>query len=65
MTNALLPLLPVSTLSRSLPVALMGAAPVSVRFSTLAPSVKLTALRTRSVPPPALSVTVSPLSSTT
>ena len=37
--ETLLPALPVSVLSRVLPVPLMAPVPVSVRFSTLAPSV--------------------------
>ncbi|TPQ48785.1 hypothetical protein C2U72_21905 [Prosthecomicrobium hirschii] len=59
------PELPVSRLASALPVPLIAADPDSVRFSTLAPSVKVTELVTRSVPPPAASVTVSPTLSTT
>ena len=45
--------LPVRMLASALPVPLIAAAPVRVRFSTLAPSVKVTELCTVSVPPPA------------
>ena len=38
-SSVLLPLLPVMTLASPLPVPLMLALPVRVRFSTLAPSV--------------------------
>ena len=69
-----LPLLPKTLLARALPFSTTLAliwppdALRAKRFSTLAPSVKLTLVRTRSMPPVAtaesLSVTVSPASST-
>ena len=58
-------LLPVSRLFKSLPVPLIAAAPVSVRFSTLASRVQLRLARTVSVPSPAFSVTTSEVLSTT
>ena len=66
-SSRLFPALPVSTLSSSLPVALvlLLLLPVRTRFSMLAPSVKLTAERTRSLPSPVNSVTRSPALSTT
>jgi hypothetical protein len=50
--------------ARSLPVPPMALEPISVRFSILAPSVKVTLERTVSVPPPLDSVTVSLVLST-
>jgi hypothetical protein len=51
--------LPVMTLARALPVPLIAAVSVKIRFSTLLPRVKLTELLTVSIPPAAASVTVS------
>ena len=62
--STLMPLLPVMTLASPLPVPLMLALPVRVRFSTLAPSVKLTDDCTVSVPALSASVTTSPTLST-
>ena len=60
-----LPLLPVMTLFSALPMPTSPKAPVSVRFSSCAPRVRPTELCTVSVPPPASSVIVSVVVSTT
>jgi hypothetical protein len=52
------------TLSDALPVPLVLPLPVSVKFSTFAPRVNVTALCTSSLPSFAFSVTVSPALST-
>ncbi|MDT4827120.1 hypothetical protein FQZ97_604550 [compost metagenome] len=52
-------------MARALPVPLMAAAPVRVRFSTLAASTWLMADCTLSVPADAASTTTSPALSTT
>ena len=53
-SSRLLPLLPVMMLASPLPVPLMSPLPVSVRFSTLAASVKVTEDWTVSLPSLAL-----------
>ena len=53
------PELPMRMLLPMLPVALMAAVPVSVRFSTSAARMKLTELLTVSVPSPTFSTTTS------
>ncbi len=63
--SELFPSLPVMTLASSLPVPFTSAAPVSVRFSKLAPSVRVAEDSTWSVPAPAASVSVSAALSTT
>ena len=60
-TLALLFCVPSSTLSSALPVPLIVALPVSVRFSTLATSVTVTELLMVSTPSPAFSVITSPV----
>ncbi|MNN77348.1 hypothetical protein D3C81_1938030 [compost metagenome] len=57
--------LPVIWLARALPVPLMAAAPVRVRFSTLAARTWLMEDCTLSVPAEAASTTTSPALSTT
>ena len=64
-SSMLLPLLPVMTLARPLPVPLMLPAPAAkVRFSTFAPSVKLIDDCTGSVPSLSASIATSPALST-
>jgi hypothetical protein len=63
--RVLLPVLPVMMFARPLPVPAMLAAPVRVRFSKLAPRVKVMLLWTVSVPAFAPSVTASPPAFTT
>ena len=60
-SRTLLPALPVKVFASELPVPLMSAVPVSVRFSMdCPPRLKLTELRTVSVPCPLASSTMSP-----
>ena len=61
------PLLPSMVLFSALPVPLIAAAPVSARFSMLAPNVRLTLEKTLSISPTTalVSLVTSPLASTT